>query len=191
MFVKPPGPRHTATEEADGLAIRIPAKRNVFILAFLTIWLCGWAFGEVTAPIALFTAAHKQPGAAAFLLVWLCGWTLGGALAIYVWLWQLKGCEIITVSPAALGIKRELFGCGRVKQYDVSEIRELRVAPLTYNPFDYRSGLAFWGMGGGALAFDYGFKTYRFGAGVDEAEARIILQTITARLPRVHNPTVA
>ena len=173
------------------MAIRIPAKRTVFILAFLTIWLCGWAFGEVTAPIAFFTASHKQSGAAAFLLVWLCGWTLGGALVIYVWLWQLKGCEIITVSPTALGIKRELFGFGPAKHYDVSEIRELRVAPLAYNPFDYRSGMAFWAMGGGVFAFDYGFKTYRFGPGVDEAEARIILQTMIARLPRLSNSTVA
>jgi len=190
MFVKPPGPRHTATDEADGLAIRIPSRRNIFLFAFLTIWLCGWAFGEVSALITFFKFAQKEPGAASFLIIWLCGWTLGGAFAIYTWLWQLKGCEIITVSPTALGIKRDLFGRGRTKYYDVSEIRELRVTPLTYSPFDFRSGMAFWGIGGGALAFDYGFKTYRFGAGVDEVEARIILQMMIARLPRLSNAAV-
>jgi hypothetical protein len=191
MFVKPPGPRHTATEEADGLAIRVPSKRNIFILGFLTLWLCGWLAGEIMAPIGLFTTVHKDPGGAAFLLVWLCGWTVGGAFAFYVWLWQIKGCEVVTISPTALSIKRVIFGYGRAKQYDVSEIRRLRVAPLAFNPFDFRSGMAFWGIGGGALAFDYGFKTYRFGAGVDEAEARVILQAITARLPRLSDATVA
>jgi hypothetical protein len=63
MFVKPPGPRHTATEEADGLSIRIPA--------------------------------------------WLCGWTVGGVTFIFIWLWQIKGCEVITVSPTAI----DTHGC--------------------------------------------------------------------------------
>jgi hypothetical protein len=191
MFVKPPGPRHTATEERDGLVIRIPAKRNVFIFAFLSLWLCGWVFGEIMAPIGFFTAVQKEPAGAAFILVWLCAWTLGGGVAIYIWLWQLKGCEVVIVSPTALGIKRELLGFGRTKHYDVSEIRDLRVAPLTFNPFDFRSGMAFWGVGGGALAFDYGYKTYQFGAGVDEAEARRILQMITTRLPRLPHANVA
>lgn len=123
------------------------------------------------------------------MLVWLGGWTVGGGFAAYTWLWQVKGCEVITISSAALGIKHEVFGLGRNKQYDVSEIRHLRVAPLTYNPFDHRSRASIWGMGGGMLAFDYGFKTYRLGAGVDEAEARILLQTITARVPRLADAT--
>ena len=34
------------------------------------------------------------------------------------------------------------------------------------------------------LAFDYGAQTFRFGAGVDDAEARRILEKITARFPQ-------
>jgi hypothetical protein len=191
MLVKPPGPRHAVTEEADGLAIRIPAKRNLFIIGFLSLWLCVWAVAEVLASIAFFTAAEMVPGASAFLLFWLCGWTVGGAFAIFVWLWQVKGCEVVTVSPTALSIRREVLGYGVTKNYDVAEVRGLRIAPLTFNPFDFRSGLAFWGIGGGMLAFDYGFKTYRFGGGVDEAEVRIIHQTIISRLPPVSSATIA
>jgi len=188
MFVKPPSARHTQTEQAGGLAIRIPSRRNIFLFAFLSLWLCGWLAGEIAAPYAFFTAAHKEPGGAAFMLFWFCGWTVGGAFALYAWLWQLKGCQIITVSPDALSIRHELFGHGRTKHYDVSQIRHLRIAPLTYDPADYRSATAFWGFGGGAIAFDYGFRTFRFGAGVDEAEARIILETIVQRLPRLSEP---
>lgn len=183
MFVKPPGPRHRIIEQADGIAISIPSKRNIFILAFLTLWLCGWAVGEVSAPIAFFGSAKKNPGAAAFLLFWLCGWTVGGAFALCVWLWQFKGREILAISSAGLSIRHEVVGYGRTKYYDLSEIRDLRVAPLTFNPIDFRSSLAFWSIGGGSIAFDYGFKTFRFAAGVDEAEARIILQRITDALP--------
>jgi hypothetical protein len=185
VFVRPPGPRHTATEDRDGLVVRIPSKRNIFILAFLTFWLCGWLGGEIMVPFTFFTGAKKEPAALAFMVFWLCGWTVGGGFALYIWLWHIKGCELITISPIALSIKREVFGFGRSRHFEASEIRHLRVAPFTYNPYDFRSSLAFWGIGGGALAFDYGFKTFRFGAGVDEAEARVILQTITKRLPHL------
>jgi len=192
MFVKPPGPRHTFTEQVGGLVFRIPSRRNVFVIGFLTLWLCGWFVGEITAPVALFANLNKNPAAAAFMLFWLCGWTVGGAFAIYTWLWQVRGCEVITVSPTALSIKREVFGFGRAKHYDVAEIRELRVSPLIISPSEARSGMSLWGLSGGALAFDYGSRTFRFGAGIDEAEARTILETITSRLPRLsHASAVA
>jgi hypothetical protein len=191
MFVKPPGPRHRVIEQGQGIAIRIPTRRNIFILGFLTLWLCGWALGEVSAPIAFFSSAKKDPGTASFLLFWICGWTVGGAFAFCAWIWQFKGCEIIAVSSAGLSIRHEVIGFGRTKNYDLSEIRYLRVAAPTFNPFDFRSSLAFWGIGGGAIAFDYGFKTFRFAAGVDEAEARIILQRIADTLPEFGQPHTA
>jgi hypothetical protein len=40
-----------------------------------------------------------------------------------------------------------------------------------------------WGVGGGALAFDYGPRTYRFGSGLDDAEAREVLEALAPRLP--------
>ena len=43
----------------------------------------------------------------------------------------------------------------------------------------------FVGMRSGPLAFDYGAKTIRFGSGVDEAEARVILASIRTRFPEL------
>lgn len=189
MFVKPSGPRHTVTEDREGLVIRIPAKRNIFLIGFLGVWLCGWLFGEVSALAVLLGVGKREPGTGVFMFVWLTGWTVGGFFALYAWLWQVKGCEIITLSPSALGIRREVFGHGRSKLYDVTEIHNLRVAPMIFNPADFRTGMAFWGVGGGTLAFDYGFKTYRFGAGIEEAEARIILQMLQGRVPQLSQPS--
>jgi hypothetical protein len=185
MFEKLPGPRHTTTEEADGLAIRIPARCNYLKLAFLSLWLCGWAFGMVMGTFGFFSGMTKNPASGSFMVIWLSAWTIGGGCALFTWLWQLKGCEIITVSPDALSVRHDIFGCGRTKHYDASEIRDLRVAPFTYIPGDFRNGFAFWGFGGGTIAFDYGYKTFRFGAGIDEAEARIIVDAISARAPRL------
>jgi hypothetical protein len=185
MFVQPSGPRHTAEDDGTTLTFTIPSKRNVFLLAFLGFWLCGWAFGEIMAPLGMFTAAKKDPGASLFMLVWLCGWTIGGGFAIYIWLWMLRGREIVSISPTTLAVKRDIFGAGRTKNYDITKASRLRFAPATYNPFDWHRSFAFWGLGGGVIAFDYGYSTIRFGAGLDDAEAEHILQRIRARFPQV------
>ncbi len=41
----------------------------------------------------------------------------------------------------------------------------------------------FLGISGGQLAFDYGAKTVRFGIGLDEAEAKQILNDIEIQSP--------
>jgi hypothetical protein len=183
MFVQPTGPRHTAEDDGTTLTFSIPAKRNLFILAFLSFWLCGWAFGEIMVPLGLFTA--KSPADGLFAFVWFCGWTIGGGFAIYIWLWMVRGREIIRISPTALAIKRDIFGASRTKSYDISKVTRLRCAPATYNPFDWHRSLAFWGIGGGIIAFDYGYSTIRIGSGLGEAEAKHILRRITDRFPQL------
>jgi len=39
----------------------------------------------------------------------------------------------------------------------------------------------FLGIGGGPIAFDYGFKTVRLGSGVQDAEAREIVKELRSR----------
>jgi len=63
----------------------------------------------------------------------------------------------------------------------------MRAAPTSFNPWNFTSGLEFWGIAGGAIAFDYGARTFRFGA-VEEAEANQIVQTIRARYPLESEP---
>jgi len=80
-----------------------------------------------------------------------------------------------------LAIKRDLFGTGRARQYDLAHVKHLRVVTPSFNPFDFSSALQFWGIGGGLIAFDYGAKTFRFGAGVEEAEAQGIVTRLKSR----------
>lgn len=174
-FVQPALMRSTVTPEPNGIKVVIPAKRNWFILLFLTFWLCGWVVGEFSVPLVLFKQ-NTPAGAKLFSLAWLGGWTVGGGFAIYTWLWQLKGAEIITFTPSGLLKKRSIFGYGRQQEYSIQHINNLRVATQGYNPFDFSSGGQFWGISGGTIAFDYGAKTYRFGAGLDESEANQIVK---------------
>jgi hypothetical protein len=164
---------------AEGLEISIPAKRNVFVMLFLAAWLVGWGFGEVFAARELLVGGDDTPDL--FLSAWLVGWTLGGGSALYVCLWMFRGREVLVLSPHTLTTRREVFGLGRSKEYDLHHIRNLRVAPVSWNPYDWTGGMSFWGVGGGPIAFDYGSSTVRLAGNLEEAEAREIVNELRAR----------
>jgi len=179
--IAPARPRSTSTAIPGGLRVVIPARRRWLVSLFLGVWMCGWTVGEVTALGALF--AGKGPGLNSFLLVWLVLWTLGGAFAATALAWNVAGREVVSVSGATLTVRREVLGVGRTSEYDAASVRNLRVAPQPFDPFDFRSGMRLWGLGGGVVAFDYGAATHRFGAGVEEAEGAEIVRAFRERLP--------
>jgi hypothetical protein len=163
-----------------GLEIVIPAKRNWFITLFIGAWLCGWLVGEIMAPTSFLLGA-RDAGTRLFIVAWFVMWTIGGGFAIYIFLWSLVGRERVLVSSSLLTIKREVFGLGRLREYELAHVSDVRVSPRTYNPFDFRSGLQFWGVGGGAIAFDHGAATVRFGAALEEGEAKSIVARMRSR----------
>lgn len=179
-IVSPAEPKASIEENPRGLEVVIPARRNGFITLFLGFWLCGWAIGEVVVPAAFF-ARDVDVGAKFFVAVWLAAWTVGGGFVLYVFFWSLVGRERVLLTSSTLSIERELFGMGRLREYELRHISDLRTAPSTYNPFDFRSGLQFWGLGGGVIAFDYGAATVRFGAALEEGEAKTIVERLRSR----------
>lgn len=166
--------RVTVTDGPGGLGLLIPPKRNWFIILFMGFWLCMWAVGEIMVPIQFLTGEITGI-TEIFLLAWLGAWTVGGAFAIYLWLWNLMGRQIITMHGHTLTTRRDLGGYGFEKEYDLTRVRDLRANAMG----DYSASLQFFGLGGGLVAFDYGAKTYRLGAGLDEADAKLVVGKIT------------
>ena len=95
VYVSPGLMRSTVKSVPEGMEITIPVKRNWFILLFLSFWLCGWLFGEIFVPTQFL---HAGTTVGLFMLAWLGMWTIFGLFAIYAWLWQLNGKEIITIT---------------------------------------------------------------------------------------------
>ena len=178
--ISPPGPRANISDSTEGLRISIPAKRRPSINLFLTIWLVGWAAGEWSVIQSLFSSEPAAP----FLMVWLIGWTVGGIFAIGLLLWSLAGAEQILVGHSILSISYQVFGLGPKKEYELSHVQRLRLGAPNTSMFDPRSSLQYWGIGGGLIAFDYGASTVNFGSGIEEAEARQIVERVSPRLPR-------
>ncbi len=202
-FEEPPKPRCKIEEAAEGLVITIPARKRWFMILFVGFWLCGWAVGEVFEGGVLIQGLfggdapwHEANGAFSigllvFMLAWLGGWTVGGLFAIYAWLWNVAGRQVVTVGVDGIRIENAVPMWRRGKEYRLADVRSLRVAPEQLTMWTFREGMRFWGIGGGLLAFDYGAKTVRFGAGLDEAEAKMILAAIARRCPQVCRNAVA
>jgi hypothetical protein len=178
--IQPSDSRITTTDTARGLRIVIPCSRSWFVIGVLGFWICGWAIGEVMVLRQLY-GGDAPPEGELFMLMWLAIWTVGGLFAIYAWLWQVMGKEIVTVHGQTFKTRRDIGGFGFDKEYSLVQMRDLRVGSVGFNPVDVSSSLQLWGVGGGAIAFEYGAKTIRFGAGLDEAEAKQVVTAIQKR----------
>lgn len=180
--IKPANPKAIIQETPNGLQIVIPSRKNMFIIIFLSIWLAGWFCGGLSAFAAILNDKSLS-GENLFMIGWLIIWMVIGTSALYIWLWNLLGKEVVVINNSGLVIKHEIFGYGRKKEYESMYIKNIRVSPQPFNLFNFSSGLQAWGIGGGFIAFDYGAKTYRFGASIDEAEAYQIVERIKKRFP--------
>jgi hypothetical protein len=153
------------------------------MLIFLCAWLGGWVLGELSASGELLRHTDKTPDA--FLSFWLVGWTVGGAFVVATILWQLAGREIITVSPATLSYRAEALGFGRTRSFRISDVKDFRsteyAVSALYNQRAWFPPIV--GSGYGPVAFDYGARTFRVAPSLDEAEAKILVKEVSARLP--------
>ena len=183
-LVAPARMRSTISEESGVVLVTIPARRSWFLGLFLLVWLCGWAVGELVALRELLgMGVSRRPPPVPFLLLGLAGWTVGGALAVYGWIWNAFGREVVELDGRALTLRWEPIGLPPRKQYDLLHVRNLRIVP--FDESLWSRGNSFGWTRAGPLAFDYGAKTIRFGAGIDEAEARMVLDSIRVRFPEL------
>jgi hypothetical protein len=185
-MVRPAAPRATITETPEGLRVVIPTQRNWFLLVFLTLWLAIWlGAGPLVFASLLASLGRQPPGEMLFRAVWLCGWAAGALWAGYTWLRTVVGREVIEVSGAALVVRQEVWRIRLARAFDMHLLRNLRVAPVPDSPWG--GGAWQWqmqfGQVGGTVAFDYGARTYRFGRGIDEAEAKHVVAAILQRFP--------
>lgn len=179
----PQAARFRSEVTPQGYRVVIPARRNWFVLLFLFAWLGGWVFGELSASGQLLRGSDKTP--VGFLAFWLIGWTVGGLFATAILFWQIAGREIISLGSDILSYRAEALGLGRTRSFCASEIKNLRSTEYAISTFTNQRT---WfppivGSGFGAVAFDYGARTFRVAPSLDEAEARMLVVELSARLP--------
>jgi hypothetical protein len=178
--VKRSEPRSTIREEGGKLLVLIPVRRNVGLTLFLSVWICGWAAGE----IATLSTIHDW-----FWIVpiWLVGWTFAGCYLLYCLLRLLCGREVLTFSlkDNLFTTRQEVLGFGRIQTFALDRVHDFRVCMRA----KVRShGLVGMGLGVESLAFHYDTRHYHVGFGLDEAEAKLIVAAVVKRYPKIGSP---
>jgi hypothetical protein len=166
-------------ETVDGREqITIKAQRNLFLMLFLLVWICGWTFGGISAMKAL--TLGFQP----FLAFWLAGWALGWVVVVATLGWMLSGAEIVRVIGSDLEVGYRLFGFTRRKLFRGGDIRDFRAyASPAFGRYNQSSPPFLPGNKSGCVKFSYGARTMYLGAGLDESEGRLIVDRLRKRLP--------
>jgi hypothetical protein len=174
-------------ERIEGVEqIRIPVRRNWFVLLFLSFWICGWTVGGLAA------MSQLRQDFDWFLVFWLGGWLLGWVFAATTISSQLAGSEIIRVAGRDLEIsvgvgplrRRRLYRGDRIRNLDSSDPNPMgwgwwQGAGVSRSPFG-----VFGKPQQGALKFDYGAETIYAASSADEAEGRMIVDWLKPKLPR-------
>lgn len=186
MKIEEPGRgRAHITDDGYALVIEILVHKGfmrIVAAIFMCAWLAGWFYGEVTVigillGLGPLAAADEEMGIGlgSFLSLWLIMWTLGGIVVFVVVIWFLFGKHIIVLSQGILSLTKQALIFKREKHYSTGSIKNMRLrlyanAPYsTVNKFQRRLPY------GDTLSFDYGNRTVNFAAGIDEAEAKSVL----------------
>jgi hypothetical protein len=133
----------------SSVSLRPSGIGRYFLATFLIVWLAGWALGEAFALGFLILLIRSVVGAAVgvswpipagdwiiggaagffllFLLVWLTLWTVGGVLAIIKLVRSLAGEDRVSVLPASVDLMRRAGPFRRVRRFDRSLIRRVRL----------------------------------------------------------------
>jgi hypothetical protein len=156
----------------DGESLVIPAVRIRLIMGFLTFWLVIWTLvgigGVVSAEIGNLAAQDVL-----FALFWTFAW-IGASTLL---LWMFTGREIVRFRGGDLEVVRSAFLLSRRWVYHGPAVRGLRVEPRPWLGTPRGGAFPFFGNSRfGAIRFSYRGWTKDLALGLDETEAKEILE---------------
>jgi hypothetical protein len=171
-------PRFAIEQTPEGEQVRVKARRQIFTLLFLPVWLTLWTIGGGVAASQMMT--HLEP----FLAIWLCFWALGWVMAAGTLVWMVAGSETLRIVGGDLEVAQHMFGLTRRWLYEGRQIRQLRVAEQPFWGSNFQWQVPFLRLGrSGSVKFDYGARTVPVAPGLDAAEGRMIVDRLMKRLP--------
>lgn len=181
------------TREPGGLRINVPVKPQGFRTLLNLVWLLLWAGAE--AAIVLFllggfgapasVVAVPLPVVAAFLAVF----TVAGGFVLWRWLWRVGGRESFLVARNALLARREIWGIGRSRSFDLEKTRILKTGRLKYRVIYPSRGRMFIGNGESEIVIGGAGRTYAYGKGLEAAEARDLVDLLQEEMGfQFHQP---
>ncbi len=171
-------------QSGNNFKIKIPSKKNWFVLLFGTAWLGPWYFVFKSKIQRLgILEGDSTFGIDGFETSWLIAWTLGGLFILGLLLWGYFGKEQIGISNSQIDFSKTIFGIGTKKELSQNEVKNFRFNEINESWFGMNRW-AMYGLGPGKVKFDCGLKTYSFGLALDDAEANYLVEMLNNRIKK-------
>ena len=189
-------PAFWATREPEGLRVTVPVKSERFRSLLNLVWLLVWAGAEVAIVLVLlgalrppgFVPSDSLPLAGVFLAVF----TVGGGFVLWRWLWGMGGRETFFVARDSFSARREIWGIGRSRTFDLEDVRSVRAGRLKYRVIYPSWGRMFIGHDESEIVIDGAGRTYAYGKGLVESVARDLADLLLEEMGfHYHNQLVS
>jgi hypothetical protein len=172
MDVAPPPTGSRIQELGDRLIVSFRPRRQWGGLVFLSFWLVGWTIGGIAAFTQLAVGSW---GVRMFMLLWLCGWAFGEGAVVLAIAWELRGRELLIVTPERLEVRRQIGRFARTKLYDAALVRNVEAARVPHDE-DEKPRKDF------CLKVLHDDRTLRVGEGMSEREAEYVASVVLQRI---------
>ena len=179
MRMQPAARRSFRREGAYGPEILIPVQRNWPLIVLMPLWLGVWTTG-IAGVAGEVVSGRARDGEVVVFELWMVAAVLGAGAVAYAWLWNAIGREVVGLRPGVLVIRRDVAGLGLSREFSLADVRNLRVSSPPSDASRWVPPLRF-GRDPGVIAFDHGARTVRFGDGIDEAEASLVVAEMGLR----------
>src|SRR4051812_41189623 len=168
--------KRTDDEVSIVILSSVDKKKNMLLF----VWFLLWTISGIIVMSQFFLVKDENTRAA--MLVWMAFWAYFEYKIFKVYFWRKYGVEKIKIRQGKLFYKRDVAGKGKIKEYPVNEIKQLRVKEASEKSFAETLNQSYWVIAGEALLFDHNNRDVKFGIQLDDADANAVLKVIKGAL---------
>lgn len=146
-------------------------------LTLMLLWLMAWT----TCGIIVFANYFRltDQNSKLFVIIYLSFWAYYEYKISRAFIWRKFGKEKIWVKDSILNYQREINGRGKVNQYELQLINDLKPVDIKPGSFSDLMEQSFWIKGGEKLEIWYQSKVIRFGMQLNEKETALVLKDLS------------
>lgn len=170
------GKRISIQQKGNDLSIVILALQDKLKNTLLFIWFLLWSLSGIIIFSQYFLLT--DPDTKTVLIVWMGFWAYFEYKIFTAYRWRKFGKEIIKIRNGNFSYKRDVSGKGKIKEYRIDLIKNLRYIKSQENSFFENLNDSYWVIANEKLAFDHNGAEIKFGLQLDESDAKALLKRI-------------
>jgi len=163
-------------------------EKSIVIISFidktknklLLLWLLLWSLSGLIIFINYFLIT--DPNTKTAIIVWMGFWAYFEYKIFYVYLWRKSGKEKIKIRDKKLLYKLDVSGKGKIKEYELDVIKNLRLVAADENTFAEILNSSYWMIADEKLTFDYKGKEIKLAYQLNNNDAKALLNLLIKEL---------